>query len=253
MRASVMFALEAGGEIFLKADDGSRPRFRGGGLAPVHRTRRTGGRSSTSYWLLPDGGLDDPSEAARWGALARGRRKASQAPRRADSRRFHPPVILKAAVSAYRQAPCEAADPRVQGREAPAITEALRDALSSARVAIGRLWDAAQALSKTIRAPGDAARAVEPACQLRAEDWRRDLSVNVRWYRATAAAVPEHCPVDASQAATFERRSASEWSASVTVRFRPVRLATYMHWSARSRKVVAGSRPAGTPRRRPRP
>jgi DNA transformation protein and related proteins len=65
----VMFALEAGGEIFLKVDDGSRAAFEAAGSRPFVYGKE-GRAVATSYWRLPDGALDDPSEAVRWARLA---------------------------------------------------------------------------------------------------------------------------------------------------------------------------------------
>lgn len=64
------FALEAGGEIYLKADAETRARFEeAGSRAFTHRDKN--GRTATmSYWLLPSAALDDPAEAAAWGRLA---------------------------------------------------------------------------------------------------------------------------------------------------------------------------------------
>jgi DNA transformation protein len=64
-----MFALEAYGELYLKADDETVARFREAGSRPF--TYEKDGRASVmSYWLMPENALEDPSEAARWGRLA---------------------------------------------------------------------------------------------------------------------------------------------------------------------------------------
>jgi DNA transformation protein len=64
-----MFALEAGGELYLKTDDHSVARFEAAGSRPF--TYEKDGRASVmSYWRMPDEALDDPSEAARWGRMA---------------------------------------------------------------------------------------------------------------------------------------------------------------------------------------
>ena len=65
----VMFALEAGGELFLKVDEASVETFRAAGSRPFVY-EKDGRRTQMSYWLLPDAALDDPDEAARWGRLA---------------------------------------------------------------------------------------------------------------------------------------------------------------------------------------
>ncbi len=65
----LMFALEAGGELYLKVDDSIVPAFRAAGSSPF--TYETAGRrTQMSYWRLPDQAIDDPEEAARWGRLA---------------------------------------------------------------------------------------------------------------------------------------------------------------------------------------
>jgi DNA transformation protein len=64
-----MFALEAGGALYLKADDVNRPLLEAAGSRPF--VYGANGKSATmSYWLMPEDGIDDPSEAARWGRLA---------------------------------------------------------------------------------------------------------------------------------------------------------------------------------------
>lgn len=64
-----MFALEAGGEIFLKTDAETAEAFRAAGSRPFSYAR---GETVTvmSYWRLPDAACDDPDEAARWARLA---------------------------------------------------------------------------------------------------------------------------------------------------------------------------------------
>jgi DNA transformation protein and related proteins len=64
-----MFALEAGGSLFLKADDVNRPLLQEAGSRPF--VYGANGRTATmSYWSMPEDGLDDPSAAAHWGRLA---------------------------------------------------------------------------------------------------------------------------------------------------------------------------------------
>jgi DNA transformation protein and related proteins len=64
-----MFALEAGGEIFLKVDARTVEAFRQAGSRPFTYDKQ-GKTATMNYWRLPDAGLDDPDEAARWGRLA---------------------------------------------------------------------------------------------------------------------------------------------------------------------------------------
>jgi DNA transformation protein and related proteins len=68
-RDELMFALEADGELYLKADAETAGLFERAGSSPF--TYRKDGKAATmSYWRLPDTALDDPDEAARWGRLA---------------------------------------------------------------------------------------------------------------------------------------------------------------------------------------
>jgi DNA transformation protein len=65
----LMFALEAGGELYLKADDRNEPAFQAAGSHPF--TYAKDGRSAQmSYWRLLDAAADDPEQAAHWGRLA---------------------------------------------------------------------------------------------------------------------------------------------------------------------------------------
>ena len=65
----LMFALEAGGEIFLKTDSESLPRFEARGLKPfVYESSR--GQTTMSYRLLPEEAHDDEDELKRWATLA---------------------------------------------------------------------------------------------------------------------------------------------------------------------------------------
>jgi len=84
----LMFALEIGGELFLKVDDNTMPAFRAAGSRPFVY-KRDGRAAEMSYWLLPDGALDDPDEAARWGRLAleAATRAAINKPKRVRRRR----------------------------------------------------------------------------------------------------------------------------------------------------------------------
>ena len=65
----LMFALEAGGEIFLKTDDQSRPAFEAEDLRPfVYNSPR--GPTATSYWQLAEAAHDDEAELRRWCIVA---------------------------------------------------------------------------------------------------------------------------------------------------------------------------------------
>ena len=69
-RDGTMFALEAGGELYLKADGQTEDRFRVLGSRPFAYTDRNGRTATMSYWLIPESALDDPEEAARWARLS---------------------------------------------------------------------------------------------------------------------------------------------------------------------------------------
>jgi DNA transformation protein len=64
-----MFALEAGGELYLKADGETSAAFEAAGSRPFAYSK-DGKTTTMSYWRLPDSALDDPEEATRWGRLA---------------------------------------------------------------------------------------------------------------------------------------------------------------------------------------
>lgn len=70
----VMFLLIADNTIYLKADDELKAELRGEGSGPFVWTPQNGPRVGEqvemSYWRLPDGALDDPEEATRWGKKA---------------------------------------------------------------------------------------------------------------------------------------------------------------------------------------
>jgi DNA transformation protein len=68
-RDGVMFGLVSGGEIFLKSDEGTVPRFRAAGSRPFVYAK--GGKETTmSHWSLPTEALDDSDELKRWAELA---------------------------------------------------------------------------------------------------------------------------------------------------------------------------------------
>jgi DNA transformation protein len=65
----VMFALQIGGEIFLKADAETIPALQAEGSAPfVYRAK--GRRVVMSFWRLPDRLLDDPEDLANFARAA---------------------------------------------------------------------------------------------------------------------------------------------------------------------------------------
>lgn len=65
----VMFALEASGEIYLKADSRSQPAFAEAGSRPFVYEKE-GRKTTTSYWLLPVDPYEDPQEVAGWARIA---------------------------------------------------------------------------------------------------------------------------------------------------------------------------------------
>jgi DNA transformation protein len=65
-----MFGLVDDGVIYLKADEHTIPMFEREGLGPFTYATKTGTRSLTSYWRIPERLYDDPDELARWAAQA---------------------------------------------------------------------------------------------------------------------------------------------------------------------------------------
>lgn len=68
-REGVMFALVAGGELYLKVDAETMGRFREAGSGPFVYEQR-GRPIAMSYWRLPDPALDDPDQLQTWARLA---------------------------------------------------------------------------------------------------------------------------------------------------------------------------------------
>jgi DNA transformation protein len=66
----LMFALEVGGELYLKADAESVGFFQENGSRPFTYETREGRKAVMSYWLMPESALDDPDEAAELAAMA---------------------------------------------------------------------------------------------------------------------------------------------------------------------------------------
>jgi DNA transformation protein and related proteins len=61
----VMFALIAGDQLYLKADDGNRPAFEARGLQPFTYTAKRR-PIQMSYYEAPGEGLDDPEILCDW-------------------------------------------------------------------------------------------------------------------------------------------------------------------------------------------
>jgi DNA transformation protein and related proteins len=62
------FAIEHGGEVFLKVDAESQPRFAEAGSSPFIYNAR-GKARPTSFWRLPLAAHDDAAELTRWAVL----------------------------------------------------------------------------------------------------------------------------------------------------------------------------------------
>ncbi len=77
-QGELMFALEAYGELYLKADEQTAEFFRDLGSRPFTYETRDVRKSIMSYWLMPESALDDPDEASELAAkaLAAARRAA---------------------------------------------------------------------------------------------------------------------------------------------------------------------------------
>jgi DNA transformation protein len=69
-RDGLMFALLAGGEIFLKSDAETKPSFTEAGSHPFMHEGRGGRRVETSYWSLPEAALDDGDVLRIWAERA---------------------------------------------------------------------------------------------------------------------------------------------------------------------------------------
>src|SRR5687767_194536 len=86
-RGDLMFALEAEGELYLKADEEVVGVWRELGSRPFTYRDRNGRSATMSYWLMPDSSLDDPEEAAELAALSVGAASRAKADRARKSRR----------------------------------------------------------------------------------------------------------------------------------------------------------------------
>jgi DNA transformation protein and related proteins len=62
------FAVESGGEVFLKVDAQSQPEFSAAGSSPFIYMAK-GKPMTTSYWRLPAKAHDEADELRRWAAL----------------------------------------------------------------------------------------------------------------------------------------------------------------------------------------
>lgn len=62
----VMFALVAGGTLYLKASAATEADFQAEGLAPFSYQTQDGRRTLTSYWQAPERCLDEADEMTLW-------------------------------------------------------------------------------------------------------------------------------------------------------------------------------------------
>jgi DNA transformation protein and related proteins len=69
-RDGVVFALEVSGEILLKADEQTAPRFAAAGSRQWTYQPKGGRMAAMPYWNIPEGALDDPEEFVQWAQLA---------------------------------------------------------------------------------------------------------------------------------------------------------------------------------------
>ena len=98
-QGELMFALEAYGELYLKADEESVGLFKERGSRPFTFEMRNGRTTLTSYWLIPESALDDPDEARDFATMALGAaRRAKAGKSRNGSRAGSPNKSRKPAV-----------------------------------------------------------------------------------------------------------------------------------------------------------
>ena len=93
----VMFLLIADDTIYLKTDETLRADLAAEGCGPFvwepQSGPRRGEKVDLGYWRLPDSAMDDPDEAARWGAKALTVAKAKAAAKKPKrKRRSGPPA-----------------------------------------------------------------------------------------------------------------------------------------------------------------
>ena len=80
------FAVESGGEVFLKVDARSQPDFFAAGSSPFIYLAR-GKPMTTSYWRLPAKAHDEADELIRWAALGlEAARRAAEAKAKSKAR-----------------------------------------------------------------------------------------------------------------------------------------------------------------------
>ena len=83
----LMFALASDGVLYLKADEETSGAFTREGMGPFTYTAKGRGRTSLSYWRLPDRLYDDPDELAVWARIALAAARRARAPKSAIRKR----------------------------------------------------------------------------------------------------------------------------------------------------------------------
>jgi len=91
------FAVEQGGEVYLKADDEAKAVFANAGSAPFVYTAR-GKPMTTSYWRLLASAYDNSDELKRWSELAiEAARRAAAAKTKTAGAKAKAPAVKAAA------------------------------------------------------------------------------------------------------------------------------------------------------------
>ena len=83
-RDGLMFALAAGGEIYLKTDGETAAQFRDAGSRPFVFAK-AGTLVATSYWSLPEAALDDGDVLRVWAERAYGSAQRVRKPKSAKA------------------------------------------------------------------------------------------------------------------------------------------------------------------------
>ena len=84
------FAIEADGDVYIKADALTHPTFSAAGSAPFTYVMN-GKPKSMSYWRLPEIAHDEPDELRRWAGLGfEAARRAAAAKAKGKGRSTHP-------------------------------------------------------------------------------------------------------------------------------------------------------------------
>lgn len=84
------FAIEAEGDVYIKADASSQPTFSAAGSAPFTYVMN-GKPKSMSYWRLPEIAHDEPDELRRWAGLGfEAAQRAATAKAKGKGRSTHP-------------------------------------------------------------------------------------------------------------------------------------------------------------------